>query len=170
MVMQKTQNQHADNMLTTTQFASLAPCIGHLAGTNGRSDILVEFDGCAPRAAKLVAGLNKIELIKKEYKGREVLLVFEKGNPDYPIIADLMADPLEGLLSLELPGDQNERPNDVLIDGKRITIEAEDEVEIKCGKGSILIQKDGKIIIKGTHFLSRSSGPQRIKGSSVSIN
>ena len=168
--MQKIQNQHTDEMVTMTQFASIAPCIGRIVGTNEQSDVLVRFEGCAPRAAKLVAGLNKIDLIKKEYKGREVLLVFEKGNPDYPIITDLMADPLEDLLSLELPGDQNESLDDVLIDGKRITIEAEDEVEIKCGKGSILIQKDGKIIIKGTHFLSRSSGPQRIKGSSVSIN
>ncbi len=168
--MQKIQNQHTDDMVTMTQFASMAPCIGRIVGANEQSDVLVEFEGCEPRAAKLVAGLNKIDLIKKEYKGREVLLIFEKGNPDYPIITDLMADPFEGLLSLELPGDQNESPDDILIDGKHITIEAEDEVEIKCGKGSILIQKDGKIIIKGTHFLSRSSGPQRIKGSSVSIN
>ena len=56
------------------------------------------------------------------------------------------------------------------LDGKHLLIEAEDEIELRCGKGSITIRKDGKIVVKGTHILSRASGPHRIKGGNVSIN
>jgi hypothetical protein len=49
-------------------------------------------------------------------------------------------------------------------------LEAQEEIVLKCGEGSITLRKDGKIIIKGTHLLSRASGPNRIKGGSVQIN
>jgi hypothetical protein len=81
-----------------------------------------------------------------------------------------MEDPLGKLVSFEVAGEKAKEAKDVLVDGKRVTIEAETEVLLKCGKGSIQIRKDGKIIIKGTDLLSRSSGRQRIRGASVSVN
>jgi hypothetical protein len=147
-----------------------APRIGRLAGTNTQRDILVEYDDCGPWPAKLVAGIDRQTLMKPENRSREVLLVFEKGDPCRPIIVGLMEDPLESLVSFELPPEESQAAKDLLVDGKRITIEAEDEIMLKCGKGSILIRKDGKIIIKGTDLLSRSSGAHRLKGASVNIN
>lgn len=57
-----------------------------------------------------------------------------------------------------------------MVDGKRVVIEAQEEIELKCGQGSITIRKDGKIVVKGTNLLSRSSGPNRIKGGSINLN
>ena len=115
--------------------------------------------------AKLLAGLNHCELTRPESAGRQVLIVFEQGDPDRPLIIGLMDDPLERIVTMEVSP-----PKEALIDGKRVTIEAQEEIVLKCGSGSITIRKDGKIIIKGTHLLSRSSGPIRIKGASVNIN
>jgi uncharacterized protein (DUF2345 family) len=56
------------------------------------------------------------------------------------------------------------------IDGQRLQFEAKDEIVLKCGKASITLTKAGKIIIRGTYLLSRSSGVNRIKGGSVQIN
>lgn len=164
------KNQLIEDMVVATRSNSSVPCIGRLAGMNKQGDILVEYEGCGPQAAKLIANINRSELAREEQRGREVLLLFEKGDPQRPIIVGLMEDRLEGLVSFELPGEKAKEVKDILIDGKRVTIEAEEEVLLKCGKGSILIRKDGKVIIKGTDLLSRSSGRHRVRGASVSIN
>lgn len=161
------ENQQGDDML---HGVLTSPCIGRLAAPSKAGEILVEVDGCITKVAKLLSGLNRVELSKPESAGREVLLVFEQGDPERPIIIGLIEDPLENLVSLEIPKEDIKRPKDALIDGKRVTIEAEEEVVLKCGDGSITIRKDGKIIIKGTHLLSRSSGPIRVKGANVNIN
>ena len=147
-----------------------APCIGRLAGANLQGEVMVEYEGYGPFPAKLLSGINRKEISVSGQRGREVLLVFEKGNPDRPVIIGLMEDRLEDIISFEVTKEDVPAPQHVLIDGKQITIEAEDEVLLKCGKGSILIRKDGKIIIKGTDLLSRSTGPQRIRGASVNVN
>ncbi|OGF13736.1 MAG: hypothetical protein A2W00_03680 [Candidatus Eisenbacteria bacterium RBG_16_71_46] len=51
-----------------------------------------------------------------------------------------------------------------------IVIEAGEELTLRCGEASIKIRRDGKIVIRGEHILSRAKGTQRIKGGSVAIN
>ena len=154
--------------------ALISPLIGRIADSRQAGEVLVEFNGSQPRAARLLFGLNRVELSKPESKGREVLIVFEQGDPDRPIIVGLMENPLEDMLFREPdfphPCKTSEQPSEALIDGRRVTIEAQEEIVLKCGSGSITLRKDGKIVIKGTHLLSRSSGPVRVKGGSVNIN
>lgn len=71
-----------------------------------------------------------------------------------------------------MPGDApiEARPDTVQIDGETLVLEAQREVIIRCGKSSIQLSKDGKVRIRGTDILSRSSGGQRIKGGRVNIN
>lgn len=153
-----------------TESLLFAPCIGRLAGVGRKGEILVQYEGYGPYPARMLAGMGSKELSRPEQRGRELLLVFENGDPEKPVIVGLMTDPLDDLIALEVSGEKGEENLDLLVDGRRITIEAEDEVVLKCGKGSIQIRKDGKIIIKGTDLLSRSSGPQRIRGASVNVN
>ncbi len=162
------QLQKSEEFLTESPFS--VPCIGRIAGAGTQGEVLVEYNGYGPYPARMLVGISSSELSRPRQRGRELLLVFENGDPGKPIIIGLMADPLEELISLEIAGEKTEEPRNVLIDGRQIVIEAEDEVVLKCGKGSIQIRKDGKIIIKGTDLLSRSSGPQRIRGASVNIN
>jgi hypothetical protein len=148
------------------------PVVGRIAASSQPGDLMVEFDGSAPIAARLLSGLNRIELCKPENIGREVLLVFEEGDPKRPIITGQMQSLLEDLVSTEINKEdiKGERPEETLVDGERVVFEAKKEIVLKCGKGSIKIRKDGKIVIKGTDLLSRSSGGNRIKGGSVNIN
>jgi hypothetical protein len=59
---------------------------------------------------------------------------------------------------------------ELVINGRRLVLDARDEIVLRCGRSTIELRVDGKIIIRGTHLLSRSSGINRIKGGAVSIN
>jgi hypothetical protein len=61
-------------------------------------------------------------------------------------------------------------PVEAVVDGERVTIEAEHELELRCGKASIVLRASGEIVIRGASLLSRSSGANRIKGATVEIN
>ncbi len=56
------------------------------------------------------------------------------------------------------------------LDGERVVLTAEREIELRCGKSSITLTRAGKMLIRGAYLLSRSSGVNRIKGGSVQIN
>ena len=59
---------------------------------------------------------------------------------------------------------------EALVDGKRVVIDAEDEVVLRCGKASITLRRNGRIVIRGTYVETRAEGTNRIKGGSVQIN
>jgi uncharacterized protein (DUF2345 family) len=56
------------------------------------------------------------------------------------------------------------------IDARRIAIEGTDEIVLQCGKASITLRRNGKIVLRGTQLESRSAGTNRIRGASVKIN
>lgn len=151
--------------VVTSEQVSL-PCIGRLVATTASGDIAVRIGTGAPTPARLMAGLRRSALSQPSMQDREVLVMFERGDSGKPIILGLLADPLEEVIALS----DGQVPDEIMLDGKRVTLEAQEEVVLKCGDGSITVRKDGKIIIKGTHLLSRASGPNRIKGGSVQIN
>lgn len=51
-----------------------------------------------------------------------------------------------------------------------LKVESRDELVIECGKSKIALRADGRIEIRGGHLVSRSSGPNKVKGGSVHIN
>jgi hypothetical protein len=65
-----------------------------------------------------------------------------------------------------------QKPDQVEVDadGKRMIVSAREELVLRCGKASITLTKAGKVLIKGSYLLSRSSGVNRIKGGSVQLN
>lgn len=167
-----TQKEKYRGIESSQQERIMFPLVGRLAVTGESGEIMVKFNGGTPKIARLLGGLNRKELGKKESLGREVLLVFEKGDPDRPIVVGLIGSFLEDIVSMEInqPDSHEIDSKEALLDGKRVNLKAKEEIVLKCGKGSVTIRKDGKIVIKGTHILSRSSGPHRIKGGSVNIN
>ena len=144
-------------------------CIGRLAESlNGT--VLVEHSDRGPRSARHVAGLSAAELIARENVGREVLLLFEEGNRDRPIVVAWMVAPGGASVAIDARLPEPEAEREARVDGKRVVIEARQEILLRCGKGYILIREDGRIVIKGTDLLSRSSGINKIKGGAVRIN
>ncbi|MBW2636717.1 MAG: hypothetical protein JRC86_04200, partial [Deltaproteobacteria bacterium] len=65
---------------------------------------------------------------------------------------------------------QVQETEDVTIDGRRVTFDAKEQIELRCGKSSIILTRAGKVLIHGAYLLSRSTGANRIKGGSVQLN
>jgi hypothetical protein len=83
---------------------------------------------------------------------REVLLLFDGGRPECPIVIGWVA--AEG------------GP----VDDGRVEVEARDEVVLSCGKASLVLRRNGRVVIRGTLVEARSSGRTRITGTTVEIN
>ena len=168
------QKDFNGNMMATLETVKAkemhAPQIGRLAGTAKPRKILVECGDSDPKVARLMSSVSYRELSKPEMMGREVLVVFENGNPDRPIIIGLLADPLDDLIAFNAPDQPEDSSKSITVDRNRLIFEAQEEIVFKCGPGSITLRKDGKILIKGRHLLSRASGSNRIKGGRVDIN
>ncbi len=103
-------------------------------------------------------------------KGREVLLSFENNDPKLPIIVDYMHSLIHDIAEHPTTVIEADEQGEAIVDGKRLVLEAENEIVLKCGKASITLTKAGKVLIKGEYVLSHSSGNNRIRGVSVSIN
>ncbi|CAM2008035.1 DUF6484 domain-containing protein [Acanthopleuribacter pedis] len=91
--------------------------------------------------------------------GRQVALMFVQGMIERPVVLGVIQNPEPVQKNME-----------VVKDGRKILLEAADEIELKCGKASLKMTREGKVIVKGTHLVSRSSGANKIKGASVLLN
>jgi hypothetical protein len=98
---------------------------------------------------------------------REVLLVFEAERSDKPIIVGLMQPHEAGEEAREHTGASE---LEALVDGKKIALQAEDEIVLRCGEASITLTKEGRIVVRGAYVETRSKGVNRIKGGVVRIN
>lgn len=53
---------------------------------------------------------------------------------------------------------------------KTVAIEAEEDLTLRCGKSSITLTKDGKVIVRGTKIVSRATHENKIRGAQISLN
>jgi hypothetical protein len=100
--------------------------------------------------------------------GRSVLVVFENGDMQRPIIIGVLQEsPVVAAHAVQ----SNARVlDDIQIDGKRITLAARQEISLRCGDASITLRADGRVVIKGMEIVSRARGVNKVKGASVLIN
>ncbi len=54
------------------------------------------------------------------------------------------------------------------MDGKRVVLTAEDEVVFQCGKASITLRRNGRVVIRGVYVETYATGTNRVKGGQVS--
>lgn len=92
---------------------------------------------------------------------RQVLLCFDAERSDRPIIVGLVAP----------VGAEETSPSlEARVDGRRVVLDAEDEIVLKCGAASITLRRNGRVVVRGTYVETSSEGVNRIKGGAVKIN
>jgi uncharacterized protein DUF6484 len=123
-----------------------------------------------PTLARRVRSVSEEDLRGALAQGEPVLLAFEGGDPSRPVIRGIVttesATPnLDHLLapSVRLPAE-------VRVDGARVVIEGEQEVVLNCGKASITLRRDGKVVVRGTEIVTQADGRLRLRGGKVEVN
>ncbi|RLU00314.1 DUF6484 domain-containing protein [Ketobacter sp.] len=113
---------------------------------------------CTALAARSIVELHG------DHIGSEVVIQYENGEPGKPMIMGVVRTPAAWPAT--------ERPAQVTVeaDDERLTVDAKQQIVLRCGKASITLTQAGKVLIKGTYISSRSSGANRIKGGSILLN
>ena len=113
---------------------------------------------------EVVPARSTVTLLRRQINSGVVLL-FEHGDPHRPIIVGVLQD------AASAPAvDISASFASAEVDDQRVVLRAEREIVLKCGNASITLTRAGKVLIKGTYVLSRSSGYNKIKGAAVDIN
>ena len=142
--------------------------VGRLVGIDGegRPLVLIEGDG----EYRVARSLVQVPAAPPDFdRLPDVAIAFEGGDRARPLIVGWIHDRLVAGKAERSPI-QDTTNREAVIDGQRVTFRAENEIVLECGASSIVLTKDGHIVIKGAHVVSRSSGVNKIKGATVSIN
>jgi hypothetical protein len=133
--------------------------IGTLVGLGRDGQPLVRFATIG--GDKVVLGRATAALDQSDI-GAEVVLVLDQADPCRPIVLGRLSRPAA-------PTEASEELA-VTVDGDRLELSAEREIVLRCGRASITLTRTGKIVLRGTYVLSRSSGPNKIRGGSIQLN
>ena len=124
--------------------------IGLLAGFEDGAP-LVSFGGGAATRARSLAPLDAAMV------GVEVAVLFEEGDPARALVLGRLVEPAPAAPV-------------VIRDGERVRVTATDRLELRVGKASIVLEKDGRITIRGSYVTSHASATNRVRGGSVHLN
>lgn len=141
-----------------------SPRSGWLVGHNEQGRLLVDYPGnpFGELRARTTVVLEPDELERGVEQRWPVLLLFEEGDPGRPIIVGLLHD--------RMPVAPERPPTEVEADGRRVVVEAQDELVLRCGQASLVLRRNGRVLVRGTYVETRAKGVNRIKGGSVQIN
>ena len=142
--------------------------IGRLVDWSAEHGPLVSYDAGASGSlpARSIVALDEDIVRAAVAADREVLLGFDGGASKRPVILGWIEPPrMSEEITETLP-----TPIEALIDGRRVVLEAAEEVVLRCGSASITLRHNGRVLIRGTHVETSADGVNRIKGGSVQIN
>jgi hypothetical protein len=179
----------SDSTLTQILLSGARPVLGRIVHLSADGRPAVDFPGNerGPLEARTICDPPAAWSLD-QLANADVLLLFEQDDPRTPLIAGFPRTrlALPGTSAPDRsaknppaeaanPAPPSEAPPvarsmTVAVDGQRVLIEGEREIQLRCGRSSLTLRQDGKIVIKGTHIVSRAEGPHRIKGGSVTIN
>lgn len=142
-----------------------ATCIGRLVDwTDGGPCVDYPGNPHGPLPALSLVAWKPDQVAELIANASPIVLGFEQGRADRPII---LGAPIQ---TGRAPAPARPPSTEVVVDGETISIQGDKEVELRCGKASITLTHSGKIVIRGTEIVSRSTGANRILGGSVELN
>jgi hypothetical protein len=149
--------------------AGSAAVAGRIVGvdSSGRALVVVGSQFESPLIARSLIQLDQAAVSDLSALPA-VAVIFENGDPSLPIIAGWLHERIVSSGSKAIPAQSIDET--AVLEAKRIVLRADVEFELLCGASSILLRRDGHVVIKGAQLVSRASGSNKIKGATVDIN
>ena len=144
--------------------------VGRIVGTRDRQWVVDYAENPhPPLLARTILNLDAAAIERASAAHADVLLVFEDDRSDLPIVVGLLAkEPPAAMVVDPEPGVTDRL--EAIVDGRRVVVEAKDEIVLRCGEASVTLRRNGRVVVRGTYVETRSKGVNRIKGGSVQIN
>jgi len=142
------------------------PRPGRLSPESRPDRLLVEVPGDRQGPAR--PALTTMRLPAAEWRSaaaerRSVLLLFLDGDPTRPVIVGFLHDGA----AESIPGPP---VAEARLDGLAVVLEARNSIELRCGRSSLLLRRDGRVVISGVELDARAEGVNRVRGGVVKIN
>ena len=139
---------------------------GHLAGIDEEGRILFTEHGApAPYAVEIGLPLGDAEVAAAARAGRRALVIKPDNQPRQPVLVALLRERISAEARDKTVGEPATR-----INGQAVAIDAQQSLELSCGRARITLHSDGRIELNGDYLLSRSRGPIKLKGATIDIN
>lgn len=128
--------------------------------------VLVHIPGIGERIARALCNLPEDAI------ERECAVLFENGDLTRPLVMGLLLSEQHISIAKAAPELAHETApqHELRIDGERLVIQADTELELRCGDSVILLQRDGRIEIRGNYITSQATATQRMRGGSIHMN
>lgn len=102
--------------------------------------------------------------LPNDWAERPCAVLFENGDPARPMVMGLL------LQDTEYPQPVTTQDHELHVDRERVVIQADSELELRCGESVILLLRDGRIEIRGNYITSQATATQRLRGGSIHMN
>ena len=122
---------------------------------------VVEFEGHGGQVMQRPA-LSTIPL-DPGLAGHPIVLMYVEGDLDRPIVTGCIEP------GLATPR-RTTRTKTLMLDGRALVLEADSSLTLRCGKASITLSREGRIVLRGTQLVSHASGVNRIRGGTIKLN
>lgn len=138
---------------------------GHLAGVDPEGRLLFEADGAAGEPFPVAIGVPVSDgALVKGARLRRRGLVAPLAGGGFALVG-FARERVAPKVRDAGPGEL-----EVVVDGETLQIVAERQIELRCGKASLLLRADGRVVLSGTYVVSTSRGPNKIKGATIALN
>ena len=139
---------------------------GHLAGFDEQGRLLFQEDGApAPYAAVIGLPLSDEEVAAAARAKLRALVIKPDNQPRQPVLVALLREAISAEARHKAACESATR-----ISGQAVEIDAQQSLELSCGRAHITLHADGRIELNGDYLLSRSRGPIKLKGATIDIN
>jgi hypothetical protein len=145
-------NEVSRELVTVLSTGSLGVVVGEVVDRRPDGAISVDY----PKNTR--GPVLARTLTEDVYLGAKVLLAFEMGMSNLPIVLGIVHD-RAGV-----------RGRTIRLNADRIVLDAKDEIVLQCGESGIQARRNGTVHLKGKDVVSHATRTNRVRGATVRIN
>ena len=138
---------------------------GHLAGIDAEGRPLFLPEGASGEPFPVAIGIPVADgtLVKSARLNRRAIVA--RLQDDAYVLVGFLRERVDTRALAAGPGEL-----EVVVDGETLQLKAERQIELRCGKASLLLRADGRVVLSGTYVVSTSRGPNKVRGATISLN